>query len=95
MIHACSKEKDIEKIHESLEKAAELKIKEEGRLVRIEEKQDSMTKELAELRKDIKEFINKADTKYAPRWVANLVYGLLAAGAIWILQAILKSIGIK
>lgn len=50
---------------------------------------------ICELKTDFKDFKKSADERYAPRWVATFMYGLIVAGALYILQAVLRSIGVK
>ena len=49
---------------------------------------------LCEFKTEFKEWKTEADKRYAPKWVATLLYGLIMAGLVYILQAILKSIGV-
>lgn len=50
---------------------------------------------LCELKNEFKEFKLGADKRYAPIWVATLMYFLIAGCALYVLQAILKSIGVE
>ena len=51
-------------------------------------------REIKDLICELKEDIKGLDNKYAPKWVATFIYALIAGGALYILQAILKNLGV-
>jgi len=50
---------------------------------------------ICELKQDFKEFKVDADNRYAPKWVATLVYALVAGAGLYILQSILRTVGLE
>lgn len=50
---------------------------------------------ICELKKDFKAFKSDADQRYAPKWVATLVYGLVGGVGLFIIQSLLKSAGLQ
>lgn len=44
---------------------------ENERLARVEEKTDGLVKDVSEIKGELHDFIKSADSKYAPKWVAN------------------------
>jgi len=45
-----------------------------------------------EIKGDVKGWRKDSDERYAPKWIATLVYFLLAGGCLYIIQAILNTI---
>ena len=65
------------------------------RMARIEENQKNTNEKLDSLIERFDKFVEKADERYAPKWVATLVYALIAGAGLYILQSILRTVGIE
>jgi hypothetical protein len=68
------------------------------RMAKMEQKLDDVCADLTEIKATIKDFIESADSKYAPRWVADLMktgIGIITVSAlgflVWVLQQYLST----
>ena len=50
---------------------------------------------ICELKNDFKEFKLEADKRYAPKIVATILYTVIAGVALYIVQSILRSVGLE
>lgn len=69
-----------------------LALEQERRMARLEEKTDNIVNDVAEIKQTIKDFIKEADQKYAPKWVATLVYFLSGGTLLYLIQKVIDNI---